>query len=73
MLVKERIYGKNQTVEAVDQNTSILSVEMQNKEDILVFVLGFGANCEVLEPEWLREKVLSEAQAIDGIYGRNIE
>ena len=53
MLVKERIYGKNQTVEAVDQNTSILSVEMQNKEDILVFVLGFGANCEVLEPEWL--------------------
>ena len=54
MLVKERIYGKNQTVEAVDQNTSILSVEMQNKEDILSFVLGFGANCEVLEPEWLR-------------------
>ena len=59
MLVKERIYGKNQTVEAVDQNTSILSVEMQNKEDILVFVLGFGANCEVLEPEWLRNDVKS--------------
>ena len=59
MLVKERIYGKNQTVEAVDQNTSILSVEMQNKEDILVFALGFGANCEVLEPEWLRNDVKS--------------
>ena len=59
MLVKERIYGKNQTVEAIDKNTSLLSVEMQNKEDILVFVLGFGANCEVLEPEWLREKFVN--------------
>ena len=65
MLVKERIYGKNQTVEAVDQNTSILSVDMQNKEDILVFVLGFGANCEVLEPEWLKEKLV---ETIDQLY-----
>jgi predicted DNA-binding transcriptional regulator YafY len=68
MLVKERIYGKNQTVEAVDQNTSILSVEMQNKEDILVFVLGFGANCEVLEPEWLREELFSTTQEISKKY-----
>ena len=68
MLVKERIYGKNQTVEAIDKNTSILSVEMQNKEDILVFVLGFGANCEVLEPEWLREKVVETVKSISSIY-----
>ena len=68
MLVKERIYGKNQTVEAVDQNTSILSVEMQNKEDILVFVLGFGANCEVLEPEWLRIDAISEIRCVQEIY-----
>ena len=54
MLVKERIYGKNQTVEAVDTNTSILSVEMQNKDDIVSFVLGFRDQCEVLEPEWLK-------------------
>ena len=53
MLVKERIYGKNQTVEAVDANTTILSVEMQNKDDIVSFVLGFRDQCEVLEPEWL--------------------
>ena len=56
MLVTERIYGKNQTVEALDSNTTILSVEMQNKDDIVSFVLGFRDKCEVLEPEWLREK-----------------
>ena len=57
MLVKERTYGKNQTVEAIDKDTTILSVEMQNKENITSFVLGFGANCEVLEPEWLRDNL----------------
>ena len=48
MLVKERIYGKDQKVEVVDDKTTILSCKMQNKENILVFVLGFGSNCEVL-------------------------
>ena len=68
MLVKERIYGKNQTVEIVDKNTSVLSVEMQNKEDILVFVLGFGANCEVLEPEWLRDELKNVIERIRNLY-----
>ena len=37
---------------------------MQNKEDILVFVLGFGSNCGVLEPEWLREEVVRVSNSI---------
>jgi predicted DNA-binding transcriptional regulator YafY len=41
---------------------------MQNKEDILVFVLGFGANCEVIEPAWLREKVLTTVSNIQNAY-----
>jgi predicted DNA-binding transcriptional regulator YafY len=57
LLAKERIYGKNQMVEAVDESTTILSVEMQNKDDIVSFVLGFRDKCEVLEPEWLRGSI----------------
>lgn len=57
MLVKERIYGKDQKIETIDEHTTILSCKMQNKDNILVFVLGLGANCEVLEPEWLKEKL----------------
>ena len=68
MLVKERIYGKNQIVEAVDANTSILSVEMQNKDDIVSFVLGFRDQCEVLEPEWLRERVINTLKEISAKY-----
>ena len=57
MLVRERLYGKDQTVESVDQNTSILSVKMQNMENIKAFVLGFGSHCEVLEPKELRGEI----------------
>ena len=68
MLVKERIYGKNQTVEAIDANTTILSVEMQNKDDIISFVLGFRDQCEVLEPEWLREALITTIVRTKEIY-----
>ena len=65
MLVRERIYGKDQKIEEIDAKTTILSCKMQNKENILVFVLGFGENCEVLEPEWLKEKLV---ETIDELY-----
>ena len=68
MLAKERIYGKNQTVTPLDENVTILSCEMQNKRDVLSFVLGFGTDCEVVEPEWLKENVRTIAQQIADRY-----
>jgi predicted DNA-binding transcriptional regulator YafY len=68
MLVKERIYGKNQTIESIDQGTTILSVEMQNKDDIVTFILGFRDKCEVLEPEWLRNEITETLKKINNIY-----
>ena len=68
LLAKERIYGKNQTVEAVDKNTTILSVEMQNKDEIVSFVLGFRDQCEVIEPEWLRNNLKELSYEINQRY-----
>ena len=56
-IIKERVYGKEQNVEVADDNSVMLSCKMQNKDNILKFVLGFGVDCEVIEPEWLKEKV----------------
>ena len=67
MLAKERIYGKEQKIQEVDEQTTILSCKMQNKENITKFALGFGDNCEVLEPEWLKEKILS---VIENVYNK---
>jgi len=71
MLVKERVYGKNQTVEAQEDGSSILMCEMQNRESIKVFVLGFGEHCKVLEPEWLREEICSCCKEILISIGEN--
>lgn len=68
MLAKERIYGKNQVVEAVDKDTTILSAQMQNKKEILNFVLGFGKDCKVLEPDWLIKDVADTASALTQLY-----
>lgn len=61
-LAKERLYGKEQTVESIDQNTTVLSVKMQNKENIKAFVLGFGYYCKVLEPQWLIEEIVNSLE-----------
>ena len=67
-LVKERIYGKNQVVEAIDDQHTKVTVDMQNQENILVFILGFNRNIEVLEPEWLKEKLISYANYLYSTY-----
>ena len=57
-LVKERIYGKNQVVEAIDDQHTKVSVDMQNEESIFAFVLGFNRNIKVIGPKWLKEELL---------------
>lgn len=59
-LVKERIYGKNQQIISVDDNTTILKCDMQNLASIVSFVLGFGSKAEALEPLELKESLRNE-------------
>ena len=73
MLVKERIYGKDQTLEETDDGATILSVKMQNQESVKKFVLGFGEHCEVLEPAWLQEAILKELKIIEKYYTSNCD
>ena len=67
-LVTERLYGKNQKVETLADGSAILTCEMQNKESIKVFVLGFGEHCKVLEPEWLKDEVTTTIRKISKEY-----
>ena len=56
-VIKERIYGKNQKIEEIDDKHAIFSCDMQNQEMILTFVLSLGHKCKVLEPSWLKDRV----------------
>ena len=63
-LVKERIYGKNQEIITVDKDTTILKCEMQNLNNIVSFILGFGSKVEVISPLEVKEKVIEEAKRL---------
>ena len=67
-LCKERIYGKNQVIESIDEYSTKVSVDMQNKENIRVFILGFGKNITLLEPQWLIEDLLDTSKHILELY-----
>ena len=64
MFVDEYRYGKNQSVERIDESTTIVSVTMQYRDDIVGFVLNHQEYCEVLEPEWLKEEVIRVSKLI---------
>ena len=67
-LCRERVYGKNQTVEVIDDNSTRVKVDMQNKERITVFVLGFGENIDVIEPAWLKEDLAKIGEQLANKY-----
>ena len=70
MFAGEYRYGKNQKVEYVDENTTIITVTMQYRDDIVGFVLSHQGYCEVLEPEWLKEEAVKTSYAIYSQYAR---
>lgn len=59
-LVRERVYGKNQQIITVDDDTTILKCDMQNINSIVSFVLGFGSKAKVLEPDYVKKAVREE-------------
>ena len=62
MYVKEYKFGENQVITPIDKNTTILECDMQYKYNTVKFVLGFGIDCKVLEPQWLKEEIVSIAK-----------
>lgn len=56
-VISERIYGKNQEIEEIDNKHIIFKCDMQNKDMILSFVLSLGTNCKVLSPDWLKDNI----------------
>lgn len=64
MYVKEYLYGADQTVLSIDKYTTVLEFTAEYKYNAVQLVLGFGADCEVLEPEWLRNEVIDQAKKI---------
>lgn len=64
MLMKERIYGKNQEINEIDNNIVKVTLDMQNDDAIVSFILGCGDEITVIKPDWLVDRVKKESELI---------
>ena len=63
-LFKERDFGTNQVCEDLPDGRTKITMEMQKNPSTYNFILGCGDLVEVVEPEWLRDKIKELAQTI---------
>ena len=50
----------------------IYQITAANWRDVYSWVLSFGQKAEILEPKWLREKMLDEINDMKALYGQKI-
>jgi predicted DNA-binding transcriptional regulator YafY len=66
--VKESIWHHSQRVDDLPDGGCELSMRVGGTREMRSWVLGWGAEVEVLEPEALRSEVLEHAQRMLGLY-----
>ncbi|MDD3924209.1 MAG: WYL domain-containing protein [Erysipelotrichaceae bacterium] len=69
--VSEYVYGEEQKIVELDDDTILLSVVMQNELTIKQLVNSLGADCEVIKPNWLKKAILDQSIAIIDIYKKS--
>ena len=67
-IFKEKNYGKNQVCEDLPDGRTKVTLEMQKNPSTYNFILGCGDLVEVVEPLWLKEKIIELAQNILNSY-----
>ena len=56
-VLKDKIFGKNQVIEIINERNLKLSFDSQNKKAVIAFALSLADNCKVIEPKELKEEI----------------
>ncbi|MBM3179736.1 MAG: CRISPR-associated helicase Cas3' [Chloroflexi bacterium] len=67
--VKESIWHPLEKVEDTEDGGCIWSVDIAEWREMLPWIRGWGADCEVLEPKTLREALEKEVKKMARVYG----
>ena len=67
-VVRRRVHP-SQRVETRKDGTVVLTMTVEGTEEIVSWVLGYGAHAEVLEPATLRERIADVVRAMRATYG----
>ena len=68
MYAHEYLYGIDQVITEIDADNTIIEFTTEYKYNTVQLVLGFGADCKVLEPEWLMGEVILQSKKIQELY-----
>jgi len=63
-----RQWSATQSITELDDGSALLSMETSGRDDVISWVLSFGPDAEIIEPEELREAVVQKASHILSLY-----
>ncbi len=66
--IKEKIWHATQRIHNQDDGSIIFEAEVAGTDEIRFWIMQWGAGATVVEPESLRQKVRSEAEAMVDVY-----
>ncbi len=66
--ISEYIYGENQKIRAVDDDTVLMEADFPNEMSMKSFVLDLGSDCTVISPKWLKDYLKEESKKISEKY-----
>ena len=66
--IKEKIWHESQEIHAQDDGSIIFEAEVAGTVEIRFWVMSWGSNAVVLEPESLRDEIRAEAEAMSMKY-----
>jgi predicted DNA-binding transcriptional regulator YafY len=69
--IKEKIWHESQEIHPQTDGSIIFEAEVAGTDEIKFWIMSWGLNALVLEPEALREEITTEAEAIMGMYGKD--
>ena len=71
--VKEKVWHNSQKLSEKKDGSVILEVDVAGTKEIKHWILRWGSQAQVLEPDSLREEIRSEAAEILGVYASSSE
>ena len=71
--VREKIWHETQEIHPQDDGAVIFEAEVAGTAEIRFWIMSWGSDAVVLEPESLRDEIRSEAEAVLQGYGRRAE
>ncbi|AEJ20059.1 CRISPR-associated helicase/endonuclease Cas3 [Gracilinema caldarium] len=67
--VKESLWHPTQIITEQDNGSLLWEAEIAEPQEMLPWIRGWGADCEVLEPKYLRETLEREVRKLAKLYG----